>query len=63
MPAQCSVCGEQRTVKNKISHSNRNTKRIQRRNLQRVHANIDGVRTHVRVCTRCLRSGKIAKAA
>ena len=42
MPAQCAVCGKQRIVKNKVSHSNRKTKSIQRPNLQRVHAEIDG---------------------
>jgi large subunit ribosomal protein L28 len=63
MPAQCSVCGKQRIVKNKISHSNRKTKSIQRPNLQRVHAEINGSRVHVRVCTRCLRSGLVTKAA
>jgi large subunit ribosomal protein L28 len=63
MPAQCAVCNKQRIVKNKVSHSNRKTKSIQRPNLQRVHAVIDGTRTHVRVCTRCLRSGLVAKAA
>jgi large subunit ribosomal protein L28 len=63
MPAQCAVCGKQRAVKNTVSHSNRKTKSIQRPNLQRVHAVIDGSRTHVRVCTRCLRSGRVNKAA
>jgi large subunit ribosomal protein L28 len=63
MPAQCAVCGKQRVVKNKVSHSNRKTKSIQRPNLQRVHAVIDGARTHARVCTRCIRSGLVAKVA
>ena len=63
MPAQCAICSKQRIVKNKVSHSNRKTKSIQRPNLQRVHAVIDGARTHVRVCTRCLRSGRVNKVA
>ncbi len=63
MPAQCEVCSKQRIVKNKVSHSNRKTKAIQRPNLQRVHAVVDGTRTHLRVCTRCIRSGKVQKAA
>jgi large subunit ribosomal protein L28 len=52
-----------RVTKNKVSHSNRKSKSLQRPNLQRVHALIDGARRHVRVCTRCLRSGMVAKAA
>lgn len=63
MPAQCAVCGKMRIVKNKVSHSNRKTKSIQRPNLQRVHALVDGSPRHMRVCTRCIRSGVVAKAA
>ena len=47
----------------KVSHSNIKTKTVQQPNLQRVHAVVDGVRKHVRVCTRCLRSGVVTKAA
>ena len=61
MPAQCEICGKQRQVANRVSHSNIKTKSIQRPNLQRVHIVVGKVRKHVRVCTRCLRSGKIAK--
>jgi large subunit ribosomal protein L28 len=50
-------------VANNVSHSNIKTKSIQRPNLQRVHVELDGARTHVRVCTRCLRSGKVTKVA
>jgi len=50
-------------VGNKVSHSNIKTKKVQRPNLHRVHAIVDGVRTHLRVCTRCLRSGHVTKAA
>jgi len=32
-------------------------------NLQRVHAIVGGRRVHVRVCTRCLKAGKVVKAA
>jgi large subunit ribosomal protein L28 len=63
MPAQCAICGKQRRVANNVSHSNIKTKSIQRPNLQRVHVEMDGTRTHVRVCTRCLRSGKVTKVA
>ncbi len=63
MPAQCELCSKQRIVKNKVSHSNRKTKSIQRPNLQRVHASVNGTRTHLRVCTRCIRSGKVEKVA
>ena len=61
MPAQCEICGKQRQVANRVSHSNIKTKSIQRPNLQRVHIAAGGSRKHIRVCTRCLRSGKIVK--
>jgi len=31
-------------------------------NLQKVNALVDGKKKRVRVCTRCLRSGKVVKA-
>jgi large subunit ribosomal protein L28 len=63
MAYQCEVCSKKRLVGNNISHSNIKTKMQQRPNLQRVHAIVDGVRRRIRVCTRCLRSGLVTKAA
>ena len=63
MAYQCEICAKKRLVGNNISHSNIKTKTTQRPNLQRVHAIVDGVRKHIRVCTRCLRSGLVTKAA
>jgi large subunit ribosomal protein L28 len=62
MAAICEVCGKGRQVAHKVSHSNIKTKRVQRPNLQRVHATVDGRARHLRVCTRCLRSGWVVKA-
>ena len=59
----CDICGKGRLVGNKVSHSNIKTKREQQPNLKRVHAVIDGVRQHVRACTRCLRTGRVDKVA
>jgi large subunit ribosomal protein L28 len=63
MANNCDVCGKGRLVGNKVSHSNIKTKKIQRPNLQRVRALVDGCVARLRVCTRCLRSGKVVKAA
>ena len=63
MAAHCEVCGKQRRVANNVSHSNIKTKSIQRPNLRRVHSKLpSGGNRRVRVCTRCLRSGFVAKA-
>ncbi len=63
MAYQCDICGKKRLVGNNVSHSNIKTKMVQRPNLQRVHALVDGARRHLRVCTRCLRSGQVTKVA
>ena len=59
----CDVCGKRRSVGNNVSHANNKSKRVWRPNLQRVRAAVNGGVQRLLVCTRCLRSGKIAKAA
>ena len=63
MANTCDICSKGRLVGNKVSHSNIKTKRVQRPNLQRVHAMVDGSPRRIRVCTRCLRSGRVTKVA
>ncbi len=63
MANSCDICSKGRLVGNKVSHSNIKTKRVQRPNLQRVHAIVDGSPQRIRVCTRCLRSGLVNKVA
>ena len=62
MARQCEICGKQRSVGNSVSHANNKTKRLWRPNLQRVRAKVAGGARRLLVCTRCLRSGKVAKA-
>ena len=59
----CDICGKRRMVGNKISHSNIKTKIKQNANVQKVRAIVKGCVTRLHVCTRCLRSGKVVKAA
>ena len=56
------MCGKQRSSGNNVSHANNKTRRLWRPNLQRVRAKVGGGTRHLRVCTRCIRSGKVAKA-
>lgn len=59
----CSVCGKRPIVGNNVSHSHRKTKRVWRPNIQRVRV-VDGGRIRRKnVCTRCIRTGKVEKAA
>ncbi|MBI5489923.1 MAG: 50S ribosomal protein L28 [Deltaproteobacteria bacterium] len=62
MSDRCEICGKGRMVGNRVSHSNRKTKRVQRPNTQVLRARVDGKVQRVRVCTRCIRSGRVVKA-
>jgi len=63
MARVCEVCGKHPSVGNTVSHANNKTKRTWRPNLQRVRAMVSGSVQRLKVCTRCIRSGKILKAA
>jgi large subunit ribosomal protein L28 len=62
MAAACSICGKHPSAGHNVSHANNKTKRLWRPNLQRVHVKVGASAKRVRVCTRCLRSGRVAKA-
>jgi large subunit ribosomal protein L28 len=62
MAFKCDICGKRPRVANIVSHSNIKTKSRQHPNLHRVHVVHEGKKTHLRLCTRCLRSGKVTKA-
>jgi large subunit ribosomal protein L28 len=62
MSDRCELCGKGRLVGNRVSHSNRKTKRVQRPNTQVLRAKVDGKVKRVRVCTRCIRTGRVTKA-
>ncbi len=59
----CDICGKRRGVGNNVSHANNKSRRTWQPNLQKVHALINGARRTITVCTRCIRSGKVVKAA
>jgi len=44
-----------------VSHAGNRTKRVFNPNLQRVKVLIDGQVKRIRVCTKCLKAGKIIK--
>jgi large subunit ribosomal protein L28 len=58
----CEMCGKRHLVGNNVSHANNRTKRLFRPNLKTVRAVINGAARRVRICTSCLRSGKVKKA-
>ncbi len=61
MSRVCDVCGKGIQFGNKISHAHNVSHRVWNPNLQQVRAVVDGKPTRLRVCTRCLRSGKVSK--
>ncbi|HBP63249.1 MAG TPA: 50S ribosomal protein L28, partial [Desulfosporosinus sp.] len=46
-----------------VSHSHIRNKRTWKPNLQSVHAIVNGTPARIKVCTRCLRSGKVQRAS
>jgi large subunit ribosomal protein L28 len=62
MSQRCDVCGKGPVVGHKISHAHNVTKRRWLPNLTSIRAVIDGGTRRVKICTRCLRSGKVTKA-
>jgi len=44
-----------------VSHAGNRTKRVFNPNLQRVRALVDGKIKRIRVCTKCLKAGKVIK--
>jgi large subunit ribosomal protein L28 len=63
MAMRCKICGKGPSFGNVISHANNTRRRRWNPNLQRVRAVVDGVRMRMRVCTSCIRSGRVTKAA
>ena len=63
MAFKCDLCGKGPLVGNQVSHANNKTKRATSPNLQTVRADVNGQHLKLRVCTRCLKAGKVTKAA
>jgi len=61
VPKACDVCGKTAQFGNQISHAHNTSRRRWEPNLQPVRVLLNGVPKRLRVCTRCLRSGKVLK--
>ena len=58
----CEICGKKPITGNNVSHSHHKTRRRWLPNLQRVRAKVNGVVKRIKVCTNCLKTGKVLKA-
>ena len=63
MARVCEICGKGPQFGHRISHAHNVSKRRWNVNLQTVRALINGAAKRICVCTSCLRSGKVRKAA
>jgi large subunit ribosomal protein L28 len=63
MAKRCEICGKGPMSGNNVSHAHNTTRRRFLPNLHKVRAIMQGATRQVRVCSSCLRSGKVQKAA
>jgi large subunit ribosomal protein L28 len=62
MARRCEICGKSPAVGHSISHAHKLTRRRWLPNLVSLRALVDGRPRRLRVCTRCLKAGKVTKA-
>jgi len=62
MSFKCTVCGRSYSTGYRVSHSHRKTRHQWKPNLQNARIRIDGLVRKVKVCTSCIKAGKIQKA-
>jgi large subunit ribosomal protein L28 len=63
MAFKCEICGKRPLVGNNVSHANNKTKKRNAPNLQKIRASVGGHTQRMLVCTRCIKAGKVMKAA
>ncbi|MBM4165591.1 MAG: 50S ribosomal protein L28 [Ignavibacteria bacterium] len=63
MSKVCEVCEKRPITGNNISHAHNRTRRRWVPNLQSVRVNVNGSAVRMRVCTSCIKLGRIQKAA
>ncbi len=61
MARKCEICGKGPTSGNHVSHAHNKTKRQWLPNLQNVRVNTPQGPKQMRVCTQCIKSGRVAK--
>ncbi len=63
MANRCDICGKGPQFGRNVSHAHNVTRRRFNPNLQTVRASVNGGTKRLKVCTRCIRSNRVVKAA
>jgi large subunit ribosomal protein L28 len=61
MAKKCEICAKGPTTGNLVSHSNIKTRTRWLPNVKKMKAVINGATQTIKVCTRCIRTGKIVR--
>ena len=60
--AKCSICGKGPNFGNSVSHANNKNRKVWKPNVQRIKVVDKGTVRRIRVCTQCIKSGRVSKA-
>ena len=63
MSKVCEICDKGPQFGNNVSHANNKTRRRWNPNLKKIKGLYKGMVRTMKVCTRCLKAGKIVKVA
>ena len=61
MAATCDICGKRPGFGNSISYSHRRTPRRWYPNIQSVRTVVNGTPKRIKVCTSCIKAGKVTR--
>lgn len=61
MSKVCEICGKKPSFGNNVSHAHNITSRRWNPNLHNVRAQVDGRPKRMKVCSGCLKAGKVIK--
>lgn len=60
--AMCEICNKKVSFGNKVSHSNRKSRRTWKPNVKKIRVIVNGTRKRMYVCTSCIKAGKVVRA-
>lgn len=61
MSRKCEICGKGTAFGNTVSHAKNRSRRTWFPNLLEVKTKVEGSVKTVKICTRCLKAGKVVK--